>query len=372
MKRSFSFLLLLSVFFVHCTSVAAQDKVEFDQEVFTSGLSAPWGIAFLPDGRLLVTEKAGVLKVIDNTGTASVITGTPEVCECGQGGLLDVQVHPNFEANNTIYLSFSDQMMDGEEKLGFTAIARGKLTGGALEDLEVIWKADEEFYSKKGQHFGSRIVFDADGFLYFSVGDRGERDRAQDRSMPNAGIHRIHDDGQIPADNPFVGMDDVVPSFYTYGNRNPQGMDINPGTGEIFAAEHGPRGGDELNHIRSGKNYGWPVISYGINYNGSVLTEVTAKEGMEQPSWFWKPSIATCGISFYTGDIADWQNSLFVTSLKFGELHRLTLNGNSVIHSEVLTKIDGRPRDVLTGPDGNIYIAVDGEDGRIERLIPKE
>jgi len=364
--------LAMTVASTNCT-LTAQDLVEFDTEVYATGLDAPWGMAFLPDGRMLVTEKPGAVKIVDTDGSVSLpMTGIPEVCACGQGGMLDVQVHPDFENNSLVYLAFAHPIMQGDDKTSFTAIARGELKGNGLENVEVIYQADEKFYTKRGHHFGSRIVFDADGYLYFSIGDRGEQDKAQDYTNPNGGIHRIHDDGRIPEDNPFVDVDGAQKSLWTYGNRNPQGVDVHPTTGAIWAAEHGPRGGDELNHIQKGLNYGWPTITYGINYNGTIITDQVAKEGMEQPNWYWKPSIAACGMSFYTGDqFPAWKNSLFVTALKFGELHRLSIHGGSVIHSEVVSKFEGRPRDVITGPDGNVYIAIEGETGRIDRLVPK-
>jgi len=369
--------LVLSVvlaFALNTTSTnSGPDGPDIEVETYATGLDAPWGMAFLPDGRMIVTEKPGSIRIVNTNGSISeALTGAPEVCACGQGGMLDVQVHPDFENNSMVYLAYAHPIQKDGEKLGYTAIARAKLNGLALENLEVIYKADDKFYTKRGHHFGSRIVFDEEGYLFFSIGDRGQQDLAQDYTNPNGGMHRIHDDGRIPEDNPFVDMPGAIKSLWTYGNRNPQGVDVHPTTGEIWAAEHGPRGGDELNHIQKGLNYGWPTITYGINYNGSVITDETSREGMEQPNWFWKPSIAACGMSFYTGDVfGPWKNSLLVTSLKFGEIHRLSLNGGSVIHSEVITKIEGRPRDVLTGPDGNIYVAVEAGEGRIDRIVPK-
>ena len=346
----------------------------FEIEEFATGFDSPWGMAFLPDGRMLVTEKTGNLRLVDVDGTVSEpLGGVPEVCVCGQGGLLDVQVHPNYDENGWIYLSYSDPIMDDDgNKLGFTAITRAKLDGMSLVNQETIYKTDEEFYTSRGQHYGSRIVFDNDGYMFFSIGDRGQRDKGpQFLNMPSGKIHRLYDDGRIPHDNPFVGVEGAEASVWSYGHRNPQGLDFHTETGTLWGAEHGPRGGDELNHVRKGLNYGWPVISYGINYNGTSFTDITAKDGMEQPAHHWTPSIATCGITFYTGDkFPEWKGDVFVTSLKFGKVHRVVLNGLSVESDEELVETGGRPRDVITGPDGYLYIAIEDAPGRIVRLIP--
>ena len=341
----------------------------FRVETFAEGLEAPWGMAFLPDGRMLVTERPGNLRIVEADGTVSgPIGGVPEVCACGQGGMMDVQLHPNYEENGWLYLAYSDRK-DGRSNEGFTAVMRARLDGMQLVDQKYIYKAPQEVYSKRGQHYGSRIVFDEAGYLYFTIGDRGKRDQAQDLDVPNGKVHRLHDDGRIPEDNPFVGTPGAVPSIWSYGHRNPQGMDRHPETGALWAAEHGPRGGDELNHVRKGLNYGWPVITYGRNYSGTKITDITEKEGMEQPALHWTPSIAVCGIAFYDGTVfPDWQNNLFVTSLKFGDIHRVVLDGTTVAEEEKLFNPGGRPRDVLTGPDGYLYVAL--EAGRIVRLVP--
>ena len=276
----------------------------FEVEEFATGFDSPWGMAFLPDGRMLVTEKVGNLRLVDVDGTLSEpIDGLPEICVCGQGGLLDVQIHPNYDDNGWIYLAYSDPIMNADgEKVGYTAIMRAKLDGMTLVEQENLYKAPEELYTGRGQHFGSRIVFDNEGYMFFAIGDRGQRDKGpQFLNLPNGKIHRLYDDGRIPHDNPFVGVEGAIPSVWSYGHRNPQGLDYHTETGTLWGAEHGPRGGDELNHIRKGLNYGWPVISYGINYNGTTFTDITAKEGMEQPAHHWTPSIATCGITFLHG-----------------------------------------------------------------------
>lgn len=346
----------------------------FEVEEFATGFDSPWGMAFLPDGRMLVTEKVGNLRLVDVDGTVSdPIDGLPEICVCGQGGLLDVQTHPDYDTNGWIYLAYSDPIMNADgEKVGYTAIMRAKLDGMSLVDHETLYKAPEELYTGRGQHFGSRIVFDNDGYMFFSIGDRGQRDKGpQYLNLPNGKIHRLYDDGRIPHDNPFVGVEGAAPSVWSYGHRNPQGLDYHAETGTLWGAEHGPKGGDELNHIRKGLNYGWPVISYGINYNGTTFTDITAKEGMEQPAHHWTPSIATCGITFYTGDkFPEWEDNIFVASLKFGRIHRVVLNGISVESDEILLETGGRPRDVATGPDGYLYIAIEEAPGKIVRLVP--
>ena len=345
----------------------------FRVETFATDLDTPWGMVFLPDGRMLVTEKRGNLRIVEADGTMSEpIAGVPEVCRCGQGGLMDVQLHPDYEENGWLYLAYSDRKKSGSSS-AFTAVMRARLDGMRLVDQEDIYKAPQEVYSGQSRHFGSRIVFDEAGYLYFTIGDRGRREQAQRLDVPNGKVHRLHDDGRIPEDNPFVGQPDAVASIWSYGHRNPQGMDRHPETGALWAAEHGPRGGDELNHIGKGFNYGWPVITYGINYSGSKITDLTEKEGMEQPALHWTPSIAVCGIAFYDGDVfPDWQNNLFVTSLKFSKIHRVVLVGTTVASKEVLFKPGGRPRDIVTGPDGYLYIAIEGSPGRIIRLVPDE
>ncbi len=350
--------------------VHESEEHAFQVERFAEGLETPWGMAFLPDGRMLVTEKEGRLRYVDTDGSLSdPIDGVPAVRDAGQGGLLDVQLHPNFAANGLIYLTFTDPKADGDDA-GFTALLRARLDGMRLAEPTVLFRAPQDLYTSRGVHFGSRIVFDDDGFVYFSIGDRGQRDRAQDLTVPNGKIHRLHDDGRIPADNPFVDEPDAVASIWSYGHRNPQGLAIHPVTGDLWETEHGPRGGDELNHIRKGLNYGWPVITYGINYNGTIITELTEKEGMEQPILHWTPSIAVCGIDFYTGDrFPNWKNNLFVSSLKFQEVRRLVIDGMRVTHQEVLFNAGGRVRDIQTGPDGYLYLALENP-GRIVRLVP--
>lgn len=345
----------------------------FKIETVADGLATPWAIGFLPDGRMLVTEKSGRLRVIAGGKLLpEPIRGTPAVRDEGQGGLLEVAVHPKYSENGWIYLSYSDPAVDENGKpVSLTVIVRGRIRDGQWVDNTIIWKAPLAFYRPGGGvHFGNRIAFDRDGYLYFSHGERGRGPDAQDLTRPNGKIHRIHDDGRIPADNPFLGTPGAFPSIWTYGNRNPQGLDFDPRTGLLWETEHGPRGGDELNVIRRGANYGWPVITYGMNYDGTPISNETAKEGMEQPVIHWTPSIAVCGIDFYEGGaFPQWKGNLLVTALAQQELRRVQIEGNNVVTQELLVKDIGRLRDVASGPDGLIYVAVN-EPGRIIRLVP--
>lgn len=354
------------------TDAIKSELHSFRLETVADRLSTPWGMAFLPDGHLLFTEKSGELRLIEN-GRLRVdpIRGTPAVRDSGQGGLLEVAVHPRYTENGWIYLAYSDPATRDGQAVSLTTIVRGKLRDGAWVEQQTIWRAPLEFYRPGGGvHFGCRIVFDADGYLFFSHGERGRQDDAQNLKLPNGKIHRIHDDGRIPADNPFAQQPGAFASIWTYGNRNPQGLAFEPGTGALWSTEHGPRGGDELNLIRRGANYGWPVISYGMNYNGTPVTALTAQDGMEQPVEHWTPSIAVCGIDFYTGNaFPRWQGNLLVTALAQQELRRVVIENGKVTHQEVLLKDLGRVRDVQTGPDGAIYVALNQPD-RIVRLVP--
>jgi aldose sugar dehydrogenase len=358
---------------VPATAQTAPADPMYTIQPFASGLDSPWGMAFLPDGQLLVTERIGTLRIVGTDGMVSApVGGVPEVCACGQGGLLDVQLHPHYQQNGWIYISYSDKKINAAgEATGFTAIIRARLSGNALVDQQMVYTAPEGVYSTREHHFGSRITFDDDGYLFFSIGDRGVMEDAQRLDVPNGKIHRLHDDGRIPADNPFVGQAGAVASIWSYGHRNPQGLQWNASTGTLWDAEHGPQGGDELNLVRKGLNFGWPAITYGINYNNTIISEFTSKEGMEQPATHWTPSIATCGIEFYNGSaFPEWSGDLLVTSLKFGELHRVEIEGTTVVNRDVVLKTDGRLRDVETGPDGYIYIAIEGMPTSIVRLVP--
>jgi len=331
------------------------------------GLVNPWSIAFLPDGDMLVTERPGRLRVIrDGTLLPDPVPGVPEVFARGQGGLLDVVPHPDFAANRLLYLSYSKPIGDGSSAT--TAVVRGRFENDRLNAVEEIFEAT----SKGNGHYGSRLAFDRDGYLFITVGDRQapstgdlEAHPAQDRSNHHGTINRIHDDGRIPDDNPFVGEADSRPEIWSYGHRNPQGLAIHPETGDIWATEHGPQGGDELNLIRRGVNYGWPVVGYGVNYgSGLAIHEGTQREGTQAPIHFWIPSIATAGMMIYTADrFPAWRGNIFVGGMAGQQLARLVMDGQVVELEETLLKGLGRVRDVRQGPDGYIYVAIEDRGG---------
>jgi len=332
------------------------------------GLTEPWSFAFLPDGSVLVTEISGSLFHIDGR-TVREIDGVPSVSATGQGGLLDIVLDPDFSPNRLVYFSFADRYEFG---LG-TAVARGRLRGTRLRDVEVIFRMNRS--SGGGRHFGSRLVFGTDGMLYVTIGDRGAQDRAQDPGDHAGSLVRIRPDGSIPADNPFDDGRDGAPEVYSYGHRNAQGIAVNPETGEIWLHEHGPQGGDEINIVEAGANYGWPVITYGANYGtGTQIGEGTSKPGMEQPVTYWVPSIAPSGMAFSTGSsFPGWQGDLFVGALVARHLRRVELDGDSVVGEEVLLDgVVGRVRDVRVGPDGLIYLVTDERSGGLYRLEPVE
>ena len=333
-----------------------------------TGLEHPWGLAFLPDGRMLVTERPGRLRVIkDGRLAAEPVAGLPPIEARGQGGLLDVALHPDFAENRLIYFSYAGSGEGGVS----TEVARGKLADHRLEDVQVIFRQQPK--SKTGRHFGSRLVFDRKGYLYITLGDRGDRQRAQRPDDHAGSVIRLHDDGRIPADNPFIGKQGWQPEKFTLGNRNIQGAALHPRTGELWAHEHGPQGGDEINIIRAGVNYGWPVITYGVNYViGTAIGEGTHKPGLAQPLYYWVPSIAPSGMTFYTGDrFPRWRGDLFVGSLKDRMLVRLSLDGEQVVGEErFLHDALGRIRDVRQGPDGLLYLLTDENDGALVRLEP--
>ena len=352
------------------SSIEKTKKETFIVENYIEGFDVPWGMAFLPNGKLLVSDRNGTLWIVaKDGGNKTKVNGVPKVRYKGQGGLLDIQIHPNYKINKYIYISYSDFLKDDKNK-SFTSIIRARIDKNQLTDIKIIYKADNIFYTKSTIHYGTRIVFDNDEYLYFSIGDRGERNQAQLLTFPNGKIHRLHDDGSIPVDNPFTDQVGAIKSIWTYGNRNPQGLAIDLKSSYIYETEHGPKGGDELNILKGGNNYGWPDITYGKNYTGTRITKYTHKEGMEQPIIHWTPSIAVCGIDFYDGKIfKNWENNLLVTSLKFENLYRLEIIGNRVLEQEVIYSSGSRIRDVETGPDGYIYLAIE-DPGRIIRLKP--
>ena len=344
------------------------EKLSFQVETFVAGFEVPWGMAFMPDERMLVTDQIGDLWVVSSEGKDKVkVSGQiPAVRAKGQGGMMDVEIHPNFINNSYIYLSFSDIF----ENKSHTVLVRAKLVDNKLIDTKTIFKADEKYYTKKSHHFGSRILFDDEGYLFFCIGDRGDRDQAQSLAMPNGKMYRLHDDGSIPIDNPFYNTEGSIKSIWSYGHRNPQGLALHPISREIWEAEHGPKGGDEINIVSKGHNYGWPVITYGRNYSGTIISEYTHKEGMDQPVFHWTPSIAVCGITFYKGNkFPEWKNNLLATSLKFERLHRVEMDGLNMIKDEIIYEAGSRVRDVEIGPDGLIYVALE-DPGRIVRLLP--
>jgi glucose/arabinose dehydrogenase len=358
-----------------CSQPIEQESTLIDYRLVTvaSGLSHPWSIAFLPGGDMLVTEREGRLRIIrDGVLLETPVPGVPEVFAQGQGGLLDVALHPDFESNRLVYLSFSKPLADGST----TAVVRGRLDGDRLADVEEIFEAQ----TRGRGHYGSRLAFDRDGYLFVTVGDRQASPEgdlsahpAQDLSNHHGTINRLHDDGRIPEDNPFVGVEGALPEIWSYGHRNPQGLAIHPETGVVWSDEHGPQGGDELNLVLPGRNYGWPVIGFGVNYGGATIHDSTAHEGMVQPVHWWVPSIATSGLLVYTGEpFREWKGNLFVGGLAGVQLARLTMDGNTVVAEETLVQGVGRIRDVRQGPDGLIYLAIDADGGpmSIVRLEP--
>ncbi|HEX7152632.1 MAG TPA: PQQ-dependent sugar dehydrogenase [Thermoanaerobaculia bacterium] len=336
---------------------------------FAKGLEHPWGLAFLPDGRLLVTERPGRLRIVDKTGRLSApLSGVPRVAASGQGGLLDVALDPQFARNSTVYLSYAEPGDGGNS----TAVASARLTNGGLQDVKVIYRQQPKV-SGSG-HYGSRIVFRRDGTMFITQGDRMRySEQAQDLASGLGKIVRINTDGSIPRDNPFAGRDGARPEIWSYGHRNVQSAVLHPETGQLWTVEHGARGGDELNHPEAGKNYGWPVISYGVEYSGRQIGQgLTHKEGMEQPVYYWDPVIAPSGMIVYTGNaFPQWKGSIFVGSLQPGALVRLVLQNGRVTREErFLGDLGERIRDVEQGPEGAIYVITDSPSGRILRIEP--
>lgn len=343
--------------------------LKLDFEAVTTDFNNPWSFLFLPDGSMLVTEKTGELyHVVDGIKESDPVAGLPDIYVRGQGGLMDLELHPNFAENGWIYLSYGSSK--DNQKGGNTTVARAHFKDHALTDFTVIFVATPA--SRKGQHWGGRLEFDTEGLLYISVGDRGARDEnPQSLSNHSGKIHRIHDDGSIPADNPFVNESSAVASIFSYGHRNPQGLAIQKTTGQIWAHEHGPKGGDELNIIRPGNNYGWPVITYGRNYSGTIITEETERVGMEQPIYYWVPSIAPCGMTFVDSDIyPEWKGSVLIGSLKYNYIHRCSVEGGKVTAHEKIAEKLGRIRTVRQGPDGYIYASVEGKG--LFKLVPQK
>lgn len=342
----------------------------YSLEEIARGEGLLWSIAFMPDGVMLVTQRDGVLWWFED-GQRSQVEGVPEVWQRGQGGLMEVAPHPDYADNGWIYLSYSEHTGAQERgrDAGMTTVVRGRIVEGHWSDQETLFEVDEVHHTSAGAHYGSRFVFD-DGYLFFGIGDRGRMERAQELDRPNGKIYRIHDDGRVPADNPFVDRDGALPEIWSYGHRNPQGLDRDPSTGLLWESEHGPRGGDEINLIEKGSNYGWPVITFGMNYNGTPMTDQTHRERMEQPKLFWVPSIAVAGIDFYEGDaFPDWTGRLLVGGMASQELHLLVIEDGKVTADDIILKGRGRVRDVASGPDGHIYLLLNDATSRIGRVV---
>ena len=371
--------LLLSV----VTPVLGQDPVlrsaNHDYRVVNvaDGLINPWSIAFLPGGDMLITERPGRLRLVRNgLLRMAPVEGVPEVLAQGQGGLFDVVLNPDFESNQLVYLSYAKPIGDGTEAT--TAVARGRFENDRLTDVEDIFVAESQ--GRPG-HYGARLAFDEEGYLFVTVGDRQapsigdlEAHPAQDISNHHGTVIRLHDDGSVPADNPFAGESDVLPEIWSYGHRNPQGLAIHPETGDIWITEHGPQGGDELNRILPGLNYGWPVIGYGVNYRtGSAIHEGTLRDGIEAPTHFWVPSIATSGLMIYTGNVFPaWKGSVFAGGLGGQQIARLTMDGQRVVREETILQGMGRVRDIRQSPDGYIYVAIESRDGSPTAVVRLE
>lgn len=341
----------------------------FEVETVVGGLQIPWSFAFLPDNRIILTERAGALRFAEGGRLSEPVVGTPQVWARQDGGLFALALHPDYATNGWIYLSFAEP--GTEIASSMTKLIRGRVRENTWVDEEVIWSAPPELYHESNVHYGTRLLFD-DGFLYFSIGDRGRQDEAQNLASPFGKIHRIHPDGSVPESNPFVARPGAWASVWSYGHRNPQGLAISP-DGTLWSTEHGPMGGDELNVIRPGANYGWPLATYGVEHSGAIISESTSLPGMEDPAAYWVPSIATSAIEFYSGDkFPGWTNQLFVGSLLRQEFRRISLEGGQVTGQEVVFKGIGRIRDMHTGPDGYLYIALERYNrfGEIVRLVP--
>lgn len=351
--------------------VINSEEYTFVIDTVVTGLDVPWGLEFLPNGDLLISERAGTLHTFSNGKLSTPIQGLPPIMAGGQGGLMDLVLHPNYAQNGWIYISYSAIDTESGSRIGSTGVMRAKLEANILVNQEILFIGTPA--TNRTHHWGCKLAFDKNEYLFFGVGERGQHfEFAQSLDNTNGKIHRIHDDGRIPTDNPFVDTPGAIKSIYSYGIRNPQGTDIHPTTGEVWETEHGPMGGDEINLIEPGKNYGWPIISYGIDYNGLPIAEGTEKEGMEQPVYQWTPSIAPCGMTFVTGDkFKKWNNNILVGSLKFDYVERVVIEGHKVVHTEKLAEGIGRVRNVVMSPDGLVYIGLE-EPGMIVRLVPIE
>lgn len=358
-------LILLTATSAHADEIISTEKIKIKVETFADGLENPWGLVFLPSGRALVTERDGRLRFVSPEGKLSApLAGVPKVDARGQGGLLDVAIDPDFSENNFVYLSYAEP---GDGGTNSTAVARGVLSEAGLNDVEVIFSQEPKVSSTL--HYGSRIIFDGEGHMFIALGERSKtefRGQSQDRNSDLGKVVRLNRDGTVPEDNPFVGKQGMRPEIWSYGHRNQQGAAMNPWSQELWTNEHGPRGGDEINIARAGNNYGWPVVSYGINYNGTpVGNGEQTGSGFVDPIHYWVPSIGVSGMAFYTSDaMTPWKGNLFVGGLAIPKLVRLELDGNKIVHEEALLEDRGsRIRAVTQGPDGALYLLTDdGED----------
>lgn len=357
MLKNAAILLLVSLVSATCVKEEIANNLPVDElsvrlDTIAEGLVNPWSMAFLPDGRILIAERPGRLRLFaDGELKDTPVQGLPEIWAHGQGGLLDVVLHPEYDQNGWIYIAYAAPGQGG----GNTAVSRGRLEGESFTDTELIFQGQPN--SGSGQHFGTRIVFDEKGYMYTTIGDRGVMSNAQRLENHNGKIIRLFDDGRVPPDNPFVDTEGAMPEIWSYGHRNIQGMSIHPETGVLWTHEHGPRGGDEINIISKGLNYGWPEVTHGVNYNGSIITPDTTRAGMEDPVYHWTPSIAPCGMTFVDSEIyPHWQGNILVGALAGQHIHRVVLDSDKVIDTEYLFQGFARFRDIRVGPDGYIYV----------------
>lgn len=341
--------------------------------VVPDGLDTPWGIEFVDERRALITERPGGLRwLIDGKLDPQPITGLPVAVLYADSGMFDLALDPEYNINGWIYIAFSHSLNGGTTKddPGMTKVVRGRIADHKWVDEQTLFSMPDDFYLKNSYRWGGRLLFDNKGYLYFSIGDMARDAHVQDLTRPSGKIYRVHKDGTIPDDNPFLDHEGAIPAIYTYGNRNPQGLALHPTTGQIWATEHGPMGGDELNIITKGTNYGWPLITYGRNYNGTIVSELTEKPGLEQPINQWTPSIAICPAEFYTGSLfPEWKNNLFIGALSHEEIRRLVIEETRVVSQEIVMKHLGRVRDIKTGPDGALYALLNHPDVLV-RLSP--
>lgn len=364
---------LAAPFNLNAKTVIDSERASFAIETVADGLKNPWGLAFLPDGTMLVSEREGNLRLVSPDGQVwPPLQGLPEIYAKGQGGLLDVAIDPDYANNGRIYFSYSEPGED--DSTNSTAVASARIQDDKLVDVTRIFSQQPKV--KSNAHFGSRLVFANDGTLFVTLGERySQKDDAQTLDNHHGKVVRINTDGSVPADNPFVDTKGALPEIWSYGHRNMQGAAIHPQTGVLWSGEHGAQGGDEINLDRAAKNYGWPVITYGEDYGGGEIGEGFKKAGMETPVYYWLPSLATAGLTFYTGEqFPDWQGDLFVASLKAQTLSRLDIEGERVLHEERLLKdeLGKRLRHVVQGPDGYLYLLTDESNGAIVRLVPAD